>query len=851
MEASLPPPATRGTPILKLFGTDVPALRSIRDKIYSYAWSRDRRDEHKLDWVVSQRGFNRNVPERFFPDTPYGSVPFQRLDQLPCNLHLANKEISDDFTRYIYSVNDLEINVDLKPTHTKDADACLNEIVAQLQNPNFQKYTRRVRVRIHFPSLYPRSQLPAPNQRALEAVANTLDGFHNLGHLAIRVVPGQGSPLDYEIHVAAFPFYPMRMTNWSLRILTNTRPSRWDLLNAQQVRQLDQAWLIYNNGGSLTAPTKSESVAPDPVPHQVNTTGDTASSSKIHMPKTGSQKRKERKKKAAARWAAQNNTTSAATHSAAVDAASDGGAMDPQPSGPHIAPASSSDGETRDSEPAIPPSPTHSPVKLQVTTATISSSTSTSDVVLTPPESLDGTGSTSSGLDVRTGEVESRVAEHPQSSRPPSPAFSSVTLGPTSEGLKSLPDTDDDDDRLGEYIRAMQLTETDRARQQAKKQKPKKHSRKKPKKSRAAKSVAPQSDSVPIPTPQDEVDVRCSDEEVNVQPTGSTAASLEQTSDAIASSSGAGTSRMIPLAQVRLVPFGPNHIYGVNPATGSAVIFPRSPSVVRYLRRQERLDMDEVTRRAEQKEAKGKRGSKKAKQISLRRDNIAADSPLSRAMERQREEQKTKKAVEQRDPHPSSDSVKNATEMLLRTFRKDTPRDPEHHFNFVDNDLGSGVQEAAGGFAHHDPLEEDQDTDRDISTSDDGSLFGSEDEDEDEDEVYHSAEERSPTSSMQYDHKNRTGQSHDEIEVPCSPKNDLGPVPMDSWRDRDDHDVGAACEELEKLPVRDHDQTPVLYPEFGPEQTVTAADQDSGNPFVLPNQPITVKLPSTTSKNLQ
>lgn len=207
-------PATP-SPLLKLFGVDRPgpggSLQHIRDKIYSHAWSRTRRDSHKLDFVVSETGVNRNVPERL----PSGEDPFasSRAAHKPppaCNLHLVNKQVFKDFARYIYTMNDLEIDVDLKALQTNDGQAALDKIGSLLRNPNFQKYTRRARLRIHFPAKYPVADLPAFNQMALDDIAFALDDFQNLDHLAIRIVPGQGALLDYELRLAAFPFYPMR-----------------------------------------------------------------------------------------------------------------------------------------------------------------------------------------------------------------------------------------------------------------------------------------------------------------------------------------------------------------------------------------------------------------------------------------------------------------------------------------------------------------------------------------------------------------------------------------------------------------------------------------------------------------
>lgn len=206
---------TSSSPLLKLFGVDRfgpgQSLQHIRDKVYSYAWSRIRRDDHKLDFVISETGINRNVPERLvFGEDPYGAFRAPRAPPPPCNLLLVSKQVSKDFARYIYSVSELEVDVDLKPLHTEEAQAALDKISHLLCNANMKKYTRNVRVRIHFPATYPVASLPGFNQSSLNNIAFALDEFKQLDYMAIRVVPSQGTPLDYELRLAAFPFYPMR-----------------------------------------------------------------------------------------------------------------------------------------------------------------------------------------------------------------------------------------------------------------------------------------------------------------------------------------------------------------------------------------------------------------------------------------------------------------------------------------------------------------------------------------------------------------------------------------------------------------------------------------------------------------
>ncbi|KAK7749652.1 hypothetical protein SLS53_000230 [Cytospora paraplurivora] len=287
-------------PLMKLFGHDPEGkLKTIRDQIYSYVWSRDRRDEAKLDWVLSQYGVNRNVPERFIDDAPHDAA-YKSIKWLRCGLILANREVSADFARYIYSTNELEIDVDLKASHTALNEAKLHKLLTLLQNPNFARYSRVVRVRIHFPDKYPFQDLPAFNQRALEDIATTLNGFEQIQKLDVRIVPMQG-PQDYELRFATFPFYPISFTGWSISMLNDTT-SNWDIVGGQQIHRLDQAWDIYQATGFLTVRVAMGFYENKSVPHGKVTGKNTVSLSKglkTLQNKNGSRKRKDRKKRAA------------------------------------------------------------------------------------------------------------------------------------------------------------------------------------------------------------------------------------------------------------------------------------------------------------------------------------------------------------------------------------------------------------------------------------------------------------------------------------------------------------------------------------------------------------------------
>ncbi|ROV93574.1 hypothetical protein VMCG_08059 [Cytospora schulzeri] len=458
------------SPLLKLFGDDPDGkLQEVRDKIYSYVWSRDRRDEGKLDWVLSQNGINRNVPERLIEDTPYGSAAFKSIHELPCWLNLANKQISADFTRYIYSINDLEVDVDLKAIHTAENEAKLQRVTTLLQNPNFVCYTRVVRVRIHFPEKYSFQDLPAFNQRALEGIATILDGFEQIERLAVRVVSMQG-PMDYELRLASFPFYPMSLTNWSIRMF-NDATSKWDLISGEQLHQLNLAWDVYHATGCLTAQVNTridkEDIVPGGQAFDVEGIDCLPKKPVTVQHKNGSQKRKARKMResAAATCTEVSTTPSAAAFSRpsspvptslSADCPYLSRGTDLPESGLSLQSRSTNLEPSRDPSearptpellvvsaisPSQPPSPPLSPIKVKVlkpdSTAELSASDTSGEVVVTPvdssvtsPEKHDRTAITQplTKMEERVDANEPTEAEEPQASRPPSPAPSSVTV---------------------------------------------------------------------------------------------------------------------------------------------------------------------------------------------------------------------------------------------------------------------------------------------------------------------------------------------------------------------------------------------------------------------------------------
>lgn len=465
--------------LMKLFGDDPDGkLQEARDKIYSYTWSRDRRDEGKLDWVLSQNGVNRNVPERFIEDTPYGSAAFKSIHELPCGLILTNKKISADFTRYIYSINDLEIDVDLKAIHTAENEAKLRRITTLLQNPNLVRYTRVVRVRIHFPDKYPFQALPGFNQRALEDIAITLDGFERIEHLVVRIVSMQG-PMHYELRLASFPFYPMSFTDWSIRLLNDTA-SKWDIVGGEQLHQLNLAWEVYQTTESLTTQVNTrvtkENFVPDSQFFSVEGIVSLPKKPVTAQQKNGSQKRKARKIRGGSAeatdtgFASTTPSVSASSHTSSPvriplntdgpDSSSgtellEGGASSQSRSTNLEPPVLLSQACPAPELPAIsavspsqPPSPPLSPIKLLKLASAIdpSASGTSGEVAVMPvdsvasPENHDRTALTQPSTIVEdTAETNERTEfSKPQTSCPPSPAPSSAAACQSQDEAEGL-----------------------------------------------------------------------------------------------------------------------------------------------------------------------------------------------------------------------------------------------------------------------------------------------------------------------------------------------------------------------------------------------------------------------------
>lgn len=859
------------SPLLKLFGSDpidalgnVHPLRNIRNKIYSYAWSRDRRDSQKLDWVVSERGFNRNVPERYFPDTPHGTAAFQHLDELPCNLHLVNKQISKDFLRFIYTVNHLEIDVDLKATSTKQGIAALNKIVNILQNTNLVNFTQNVRVRIHFPAKYPTNNLPTFNFHLLSDISWSLDRFRSLDRMTVRVVPMQGSLIDYELRVAAFPFFPMRMTNWSIRTLNDTTfPYQWDTVDEQQVHLLHKAWALYMESGSLSA-----SVHPDPEPvHQ-----QPACAGNVHnsMPtkRNGSQKRKDCKRNAITEEPFAGTSTSVdeleASSSATQphpgtppsvqsrDAESSGAqmiALKPDASGVAIADVDV-DADARAFKhnlaaigslteaflgcravAALLPASGTSAKRLEAeNTGTNGSSTSPNSLILTPPSTSDDEDNPNP--DVPEADCWEHEMEQSMDSHCFSETSSSAILDMASD-IHAAHDGGIEESEDGHV--AAQMPDNCRKQNQA-------TGKRKNRKKKARKSSHKLIGTQPA---DNSLAFTNSQSQPSKEPSEDTMKSLSSGHDDDARASSFNLANI----ELHAVTGLPHLVFYQDPDTKSCMVLQRDPRIDRILRSQERLRTDCNKREAEKKEARNKRQTRKAKQLLLRRGNIAANSPLSRAMQPRRESHSKKSTLERESPVEAghlfenriveSDDESVQTEIAARddlgTFlghlMDESEVNDDHNLNSI---IQNNVEKWAQSYSA------DQD---DIHKQD----------------MCRFAECSSPSSGVHpdgehghsyYDLEGRSGQVQHEYS-PQSPRstdveahNSRNPIPSGSERMNKDFALGESG--IGRCASYDDDRRQIVYPELGglaEESVNTAKDYDGDNPFITDAQPVPCQIP--------
>lgn len=633
------------SPFAKLFSSDAQAakqLQKIRDRIYYFAWSRDRRDEAKLDWVVSENGVNRNVHLSWIDEASSG-LKRDHIDGLPCWLLLANKQISADFTRFIHSVNDLDILVDLKANHTNPNEAKLDTIVNLLQNANFQRYTRSARVRIHFPDKYAFQNLPVFNQHALESIAVALHGFQQLTHLSIRIVPMQG-PDFYELRLAAFPFYPMSMTKWSIRML-NSRTYNWDVVGGEQLHHLNLAWDLFQETGSLTATVNAPDEAEKPTAHidlvpEAKGAVSVPKKLAVGQKKNGSQKRKDRKLKALTTMPAPS-----ASKTASESPSKDTSRLSGSPSLDHLVDHQSISAPDHDSGAGVESSHTSLPIigmpnqstlkpadpvpadhsvagtARQLSTSALSTKLeNTSGVKQNPAPGIndetvetedDAVAQRSCPVNPIKTAPEQRVnLENPQEVSPSSSVPSSVTLGR---------DQSEDEAAIDNTIEEIPQVEATLRGAGADIKKPaqkKRRSRKKSKKTRLTDVAAIQSNDdsgQQIPAEPEDNGGAFLISSINAQGV----ITMDKNCDGFVPHA----KRSFPLADIiELSPWDESEeVLRYKTTNGRWGFMHRSPDLDRLLRQKERMAARETERRAEKMRAKGKRKTKKVKEVMIRR----------------------------------------------------------------------------------------------------------------------------------------------------------------------------------------------------------------------------------------
>lgn len=451
------------------------------------------------------------------------------------------------------------------------------------------------------------------------------------------------------------------MTNWSIRILnTNTFPYAWDLVDNRTVGFLDQAYQIYQQTGSFTStilPAQLGSSAPEENHKSVR-----QASHIFRQPTNGSQKRRVRKKKATKADGDISGITFEATSSftkEAVDTIALSNVHSPHLNVTIIHPTEAStkhgtlDLETDHIQPTVAKASTEEPTTSKGAISLVSSSqdphtTSALLPTLSPAdenEVLHVPDSIGSLVAFPTKSSTGHYADDPALSDPmeqqsadfPSPTTSSVTLAPAS------------DDSAVEHVEHVeQLTGTiggDSSQlQPAKRKRRSKKAKSTKTKLEIAQSVDPQHGTDPEVIVRAETEVQLHGQE-HIEPLNEVACRHEETP---VESQTSDASRF----NLRL---GRWHTLGESVAmfttnTGTISLFNRTPRIERYLRQQGRMLAARVEVEERSKQSKAKNQARKARKLLLRRDHVAADSPLLRAMEHPRDCAKKSNRTRSRSP---------------------------------------------------------------------------------------------------------------------------------------------------------------------------------------------------------
>lgn len=442
---------------------------------------------------------------------------------------------------------------------------------------------------------------------------------------------------------------------------TDTFPYAWDLIDTQNVGLLDQAYHIYQQTGSLTAPI---------LPAQFNTSSSEAnhkgirqSAHSLRQPTNGSQKRRVRKKKAIEADFAEIEPTVEAPSSATNQVVSTTTVSNVRSPGLEATVIHSTrtgaDHETLDLEmdyihttaakSSAEGSPSLNSVASRASFLQQARPTSAPSPPLSPahenevplvPFSVASLISLPTKFSIGKCVNDHVVSDSAEQDieEPSSPAPSSVTLAPGG------------DDLAVQLVDHMNGATGDGNWDPAKLQPPKRKRRSKKRKNTKTKSEIVQ----PVDLLHDnghetiagtETEMKMSDQEKR-EPSNEVACRLQE---APVESSSPDVNRF-DLTRGRWYPVSDSYAI-FRPNTGIGSLEARTPRIERYMRQQDRILAARAEVEERQKQAKVKNQARKARKLLLRRDHIAADSPLSRAMERPRD--CSKKAIKPRSRSPA------------------------------------------------------------------------------------------------------------------------------------------------------------------------------------------------------
>lgn len=452
------------------------------------------------------------------------------------------------------------------------------------------------------------------------------------------------------------------MTNWSIRVLNiDAFPYAWDLVDNHTVGSLDQAYHIYQQTGSLTSSIPSAQL--DSSTSEANPKGVRQPSHSLRQPPNGSQKRRVRKKKATEADVGISETTVEAASSITkqtVDTTALSIVQSPSLELTTVHPIETStehrplDLETDHVRSAMAKAITEDPTTSNGAINVISipqepDPTSAQLATLSPahknevlhvPDSIHSPGpfpTKHSNAQCVNDPVVSDSVEQ-RSADPSSPGSSSVTLAPASDesAVEHVEHVEHLTGAIGDANGDSSHLQSAKRKRRSKKGKSTKT------KSEIVQSVASHHDTGPEAIVQAETEEKLQGQE---QIEHEVACRPEETPVESPSSD----VNRFNLNRGRWHTMGDSYAIFTN-NTGTVSLHTRTPRIERYLRQQERILAARVEIEERPKQAKAKNQARKARKLLLRRDHIAADSPLLRAMERPRD--CAKKSARQRSQSP-------------------------------------------------------------------------------------------------------------------------------------------------------------------------------------------------------